>query len=228
MGGGFAQLIFWAVFATIAIQAVQGVLNNGGGGAGRELDGGVEKISVVKVQVGLLGTARDLQRDLERIAGRADTSSPRGLHYVLQETMLALMRNPDYCVYGYARSGVERSAEDAEARFNKLSLEERGKFEKETRINVGGRSAISRLDIKKDLSTPVSELLVVTILVAAEGRLKLPKVASRQELVDALTTLGAVRADDVLAVEVLWTPEEEEDYFTQEDLARDYPLLNTL
>ena len=29
-------------------------------------------------------------------------------------------------------------------------------------------------------------------------------------------------------LQVLWTPEEEGDYFTVEDLAMDYPLLNTL
>lgn len=31
-----------------------------------------------------------------------------------------------------------------------------------------------------------------------------------------------------LAVEVLWTPQEEGDYFTTSDLIRDYPKLNTL
>ena len=35
-------------------------------------------------QVGLMGSARELQRDLERIAARADTDSPAGLHYILQ------------------------------------------------------------------------------------------------------------------------------------------------
>lgn len=37
-----------------------------------------------KLQVGLLGSARGLQKDLEKIAGRADTNTPDGLHYVLQ------------------------------------------------------------------------------------------------------------------------------------------------
>ena len=39
---------------------------------------------MAKVQVGLLGSARALQRDLERIAKRADTNSSDGLAYVLQ------------------------------------------------------------------------------------------------------------------------------------------------
>lgn len=36
------------------------------------------------MQVGLLGSARELQYDLERIASKADTRSPEGLHYILQ------------------------------------------------------------------------------------------------------------------------------------------------
>lgn len=35
------------------------------------------------LKVGLLGTGRSLQRDLNRIAEVADTSSPEGLSYVL-------------------------------------------------------------------------------------------------------------------------------------------------
>jgi uncharacterized membrane protein len=236
-GGGLLSLVFWGIFAASMISIVRGVLNNQNGGSSEYIGSGSssrgrvdsgERLSVAKVQVGLLGTARDLQKDLERIASKADTSSSRGLHYVLQETVLSLMRNPNYCVYGFAKSGVENSADEAESRFNKLSLEERGKFEKETRVNVSGRTGTSSLNVKKTLTTPVNELIVVTILVAVEGRVKLPKVTGRNQLIEALTTLGAVPAADVLAVEVLWTPEEEDDYFTQEDLANDYPLLNTL
>jgi uncharacterized membrane protein len=37
----------------------------------------------MEIQVGLLGMARTLQRDLDRIAQRADTTTEEGLHYVL-------------------------------------------------------------------------------------------------------------------------------------------------
>ncbi len=33
------------------------------------------------------------------------------------------MRNPDYALYGFAKSKRERSAEDAETQFNQLSLQ---------------------------------------------------------------------------------------------------------
>ena len=41
-------------------------------------------MTVAKLQVGLLGSARQLQKDLDRIAGKANTNSPTGLHYILQ------------------------------------------------------------------------------------------------------------------------------------------------
>ncbi len=32
----------------------------------------------------------------------------------------------------------------------------------------------------------------------------------------------------VMAVEVLWTPQDEDDYYTRDELFMDYPTLNTL
>ncbi|GKA79112.1 pol polyprotein [Tanacetum coccineum] len=52
---------------------------------------------------------RSLQRDLNRIAEAADTSTPEGLGFVLQETTLSLLRHPDYCISGYSFIGALRS-----------------------------------------------------------------------------------------------------------------------
>ena len=46
-------------------------------------------MAVAKLQVALLGSARSLQRQLDRLADRADTTTPEGLHYVLQGARLA-------------------------------------------------------------------------------------------------------------------------------------------
>lgn len=234
-GGGILSLVFWGAFALILLQVVQGVMRSRSGEAieddvsyagGGYSEGYDEVVTVAKVQVGLLGSARELQSDLERIADKADTRSSTGLHYILQETVLSLMRNPDYCLYGFAKSKRERSAQAGETQFNQLSLQERGKFQSETRSNVGGMA--NRSSSKKGYKDGDKELIVVTVIVAADGSFKLPQVDGRTSLRDALSILGSVRAEDLLAVEVLWTPEEEGDYFTVEDLAYDYPTLNTL
>ena len=44
---------------------------------------------------------------------------------------------------------------------------------------------------------PMSELIVVTVIVAAEGGVKVPKITSREELTRALNKLGALRDEQV-------------------------------
>lgn len=53
------------------------------------------------------------------------TFGPPVAHLPNAETVLSLLRNPDYCLYGFAKSKRERSAEDAETAFNQLSMQAR-------------------------------------------------------------------------------------------------------
>lgn len=223
-GGGIGGVLIWVVAAAILFGVVTSFLDN------RDSDqpllsGGGDTVSVVKLQVGLLGTARSMQRDLDRIASRADTSSPSGLHYVLQETVLALLRNPDQCVYGAASVDNKRGLSAGEDAFNKVSMEERGKFKEETLVNYGGRS---RQGSYSRGSGGVQELIVVTLVAAVEGGLKMPRVTSGEELRTALNRLGAIRQEQTMAVEVLWTPQDEGDYYTRDEVFADFPTLNNL
>ena len=235
-GGGLSDLLFFGLFALIAVSAISSFTRARSDSDydadedGQAYDDGV---TVAKLQVGLLASARGLKRDLERIAARADTSTPAGLHYVLQETVLSLLRNPEYAVYGAAKTLKGKSLARAEQKFNELSLAERGKVREETLVNVSGirREGGFKGKGKGDGATSAAgdeELIVVTVLVASRGRFKLPAVRSAAELRDALSTLGAVPADGVLGVEVLWTPQDPQDSYSKGELMVDFPDLNNL
>jgi uncharacterized membrane protein len=92
---GIGGLVMLFIFIFIVVAFFRSGGTDGGGAAA-----GGDRVAVVRLQVGLLGLARGLQAELDEMAGSADTSSPAGLHAVLQEAVLALMRHPDYCVYG--------------------------------------------------------------------------------------------------------------------------------
>lgn len=70
--------------------------------------------------------------------------------------------------------------------------------------------------------------LCVTLLVAVERPLKLPKVRSLEDLKKCLALLGGCTVDDVVAVELLWTPQEEGDAYSKDEMLLDYPSLATL
>lgn len=132
-----------------AVMAIAGVLVNAvrGNGGGASAIGGYERpealssgpVTLLQLQIGLLASAKALQQDLRQLAATADTSSSSGLQRVLQETTLALLRQPELWVYANVENGtVPFNA--AESTFNRLSMTERSKLREELTTNVGGAS----------------------------------------------------------------------------------------
>mmetsp|Transcript_7705 Transcript_7705/g.25539 ORF Transcript_7705/g.25539 Transcript_7705/m.25539 type:complete len:407 (-) Transcript_7705:49-1269(-) len=225
--GGIMSMMTFAMFAFVLInifQSFAGGLGGGSGASGVAIGG--ERVTVLRMQVGLLGLARTLQKDLERIADEADTSTPEGMMYVLEETVLALNRHPDYCVYGNADSYSEQGMDSAEARFNELSIDERGKIEEETFVNVRGRK--KQVAMQGPGGEAPAEYILVTLLLAVDGSFKMPPVSNLDELRTALNRLTRVSEDRLQAVEVLWTPQDQNDTLSEDELSRDYPALKLL
>lgn len=118
-----------------------------------------------------------------------------------------------------------RGLDNAEAKFNQASMEERGKFQRETLSNVGGRTTRSVAKVDGD---GMSEMIVITVIAAVDGKLTPGDMNSQEDLKRNLDLLGSIPQDRLLALEVLWTPQDENDYFTREELITDYPTLNML
>ena len=230
-GGLFGFLILMAV-AGVVVNALRG---GGGGGpalgsSGSDLaysprpDG---PVAIAQIQVGLLASARDLQDDLRRLAGSSDTSSSSGLQRVLQETSLSLLRHPDLWVYANGEVGQVPFA-SAESTFNRLSMQERSKLERELTANVAGRRFSEPATVAPGASDAASDFIVVTLLVASRQRLAIKGARSAEDLRDSLQKLGALGADDLLALEVIWQPEGAGEVLSTEQVITAYPDLQHL
>lgn len=228
LGGGLFTLLIFISIAGFLVRSFRSATSDG-----MEYETASPTVSVAKLQVGLLAKARDLQTDLNRIAEHANTSSSEGLAQVLQETTLALLRHPEYWVYGGTQSQQAR-LESAEAQFNRLALAERSKFSAETLSNVNNllrqAEAQKMLQSSGELMLPETpaEYIVVTLLVAAQGKLDLPRINGDQDLRQAISQIGSVSSDRLLALEVLWTPQAEEDTLSAEDMLVEYPDLKLI
>ena len=131
IGGGFGGLFSILIFIAIANFLVRTISSVRGGGDGTSVGYSNPKVSVGRVQVGLLANARDLQKELDDLARSADTATDAGRALVLQEATLALLRHPEYWVYA-ATESQQTALESAEAKFNQYALAERSKFTEET------------------------------------------------------------------------------------------------
>ncbi|MBE9209251.1 DUF1517 domain-containing protein [Nostoc sp. LEGE 06077] len=234
-GGGFGGLFSILIFIAIANFLVQTFRRNSSDGAEGVDYGSNPNVSVTRLQVGLLAQARDLQPELNKIAELADTNSPEGRAAVMQETSLALLRHPEYWVY--AGGGTQQAKlSSAESQFNRLALAERSKFSKETLSNVNNqlKAALAQeaLPANSELDNPTrlisegpGEYIIVTLLAATLGKLETPAINSTESLRQVLRQIGSIPGEQLLAIEVLWTPQAEGDTLTADDLLAEYPDL---
>jgi uncharacterized membrane protein len=231
IGGGFGGLFGILIFFAIANFLVQSFRRMGAAGDNDVPGYSNPKISVGRVQVGLLEGARGLQKELDELGRAADTGSAIGRAQVLQESTLALLRHPEYWVYGSAQS-QQTALESAEAKFNQLALTERSKFTAETLSNVNNQlregTSASSASAPGGQIVPTEapgEYIVVTIVVGVEGKLELPNINSSDDLRQALRQIGGISSERLLAIEILWTPQAEGDTLTSDDLMAEYPDL---
>ncbi|MDB9524710.1 DUF1517 domain-containing protein [Oscillatoria sp. CS-180] len=230
-GGGFGGLFTVILFIGLANFIMRAVRESGGMGSG--VGGSVDNptVSVAKLQIGLLAEARYLQDDLNRMALSADTSSSEGLTQVLQEATLSLLRHPEYWQYATAATDATRLL-SAEQSFNQMVLAERSKLTGETLTNVNNRLQQADSSTKAAggelTKTEPGEYIVASVIVATQGKLSLPKVSSTQDVRKALSTLGAVSSDRLLAVEILWTPQASGETLTSDEVIAEYPELTLI
>lgn len=190
-----------------------------GGVVGSELDN--NKVTISKLQVGLLAEARAIQQELTEISMGADTDSPEGLVMLLQESAIALLRTPENWVYVSASSqAINR--DQAEEVFNRMSITERTKFSVETLVNMNGRVRTNK-NYKAAIDQDPAAYIVVTLLVGTEyDRPLFTQVNSRDTLQKALEKMAGVTADALSVFELLWTPQSESDALTYDEMLTEY------
>ena len=244
-GGGFSSPFFFlpfigggggGLFSLLITVAIGGFLLNtfrrvAGGDSFEGGDVYNPKVSIAQIQVGLLAEARNVQSKLDQLAETVNADTASGRMYLLQETSLELLRHPEYWTYG--KTGIQQAKLDrAEAVFNQLSLNERGKFTTETLSNINNQlrqaNANPVLNSTGELATVEAErpeYIIVTLLVAATRSIELPKINGQEDLRQALQMLGSLDASAIVAVEAIWTPQANGDALTTNDIMAHYPDL---
>lgn len=199
-------------------------------------------VGVVKLQICLTSSDRSrssILGQLGALAESSNTNTKTGISKIVSETCVALLRksadwNSAALQFEYY---PQRSAEKAEATFSQFAIQERLKVERETVSRFGGDNlAESRqaAEMRPELIGRPTQA-VVTLVVALRGdtlkwcEQRVPKAATvtsiLQQLAGDATTDGG---ENVMAAEVLWTPEEPWEVLDKSDVITDFPELRDL
>lgn len=181
-------------------------------------------VTISKLQVALKSSAASLQSELSQLTLEADTETTAGLKKLLEDTVVALLRNTDWThVYGSSETISNREA--AETVFNRLSIEERSKFSAETLTNVDGKIRQREL-IEPEKNEEGAAYIVVTLLIGtADDRPLFASIDTAEEMQETLKQVAAMQLDYLMVFELLWSPQVDTDTLTEAELAKEYGEL---
>lgn len=234
-GGGFG-LIGLLVFGLMVFSVVGFMRRSlGGGGGGAQGLGGLSTLSgtaqAVSVQL-LLAEGDEVKRDLQRVARSGDPDTNEGLARMLQEATLVLLRHPERWAYG----NVERAqgaASSADSQVGAWATEARAAFTQQTTSNYQDRNVNTGFEHRTDYAfqKDVGDLyLAVTIAVAAHALGTLPPagVTNAAEARAALSAISSVNPGDLIRAEVVWSPDAEGEFLSEDEAIQKYPKLTKL
>lgn len=190
---------------------------------------GVRRASAYTLDLAMLSTAaRDLQRRLAELGEQGDTSSGQGLARLLREVALEVQRRRAE-IHGASLSAREQiPPSQAEAEFERLASRARTRYDVDTFSVESGK--VRRQQAPEDTGKEgILQYLVLSFVVAVADKLPMPPaIHDRAALEKALESLGSVTGNQILAMEIIWTPADPNDTLTSDDLALKFPDIVSL
>lgn len=197
-------------------------------------------VSVAEISIALDVPDRDSPNSilsaLDRLSRTAKTDSRVGLQNLTSQVAIELLRRKLSIVAASTRAYHFKDEHKAQREYNNISIQERGKFQRETVSKYGG---VDYSDVRIQQSTSEeysgkATVAVVTIVLLIDGdstsKQLSSKVNSIRDVEDALSQIAAdSKADNCLrGAEILWSPEERDETLTMRDVLADYSSLRSI
>ncbi len=190
-----------------------------------ELDN--EIVTVTCLQIALLATAREVQKDLTELATESDLSTPEGLAEQLRESILILMRSPETWTHARSTSRTVQNLKEAEVLFEQMSITERSKFSEEVIVNNQGKIKTKTYAVDPD-AEPAAYIVATLLVATADDKPLFPDVRTEEDLKTALARMAAVSPEYLMVFELLWTPAAEDDSLSYDQLLANYADMGQL
>ena len=190
---------------------------------------GPNAMHVSQIQLGIDWRARaQLQQRLQQLAQTGDTRSPSGLATLLSETVLALRRAEISWLYAGYKDLGGAPPQQAQGVFQQTAQDARSRFKHElVRANQGAMSEQQTPQVTAHANEGQGTV-VVTIVTATRRPLMGIAMPDAAQIRNALSDRGAVLPQQMVALEVIWSPAAENDRMSTSELEQNYPELKLI
>ena len=221
-------LIFLLIVGVIIFFILKSRRNSDGGYAGGYMEPS-EEFNTIKLQFALYATAESFEKEVKTLAEELDYDSEEDLKTLVNETSMLLIQNQDYVKYAFVKQGkATRNIDVAERDFDNFINEETAKFSQITFQNRGGNVRERDLsDGNKPDFMEVDEYFIISLVVSyANTKIKLKEDNyTWNEYSELLKSVAAISSNNIVAAEIIWSPDADEDILTEDDIITHYPYM---
>jgi uncharacterized membrane protein len=232
-GGGLGAMClcagFLLLFIVIVLKKSSSNASKGAGGA--NYVGATGGMFLSQITLGIDWRARrELQEQLARLAASGQTGTKEGRALLLRETVLALRRAELAWLYAaYKDSGPPLGGPQAQAAFQAAASEARARFRQEVVRNADGTLVQNPTpEMRASASEGQGTVVVSLLVVARRGLTTIANLEDAGQIRAALQERGALDADSLVALEVVWSPAAENDRMSSAELEQNYPELRLI
>ena len=232
-GGGGGIGLGGIVVVALLIGGVMLFMRRGMGRGGQGLLGGASgsTAQAVSVQV-LLSEGDEVKAALQQVAQNGDPDTNEGLSRMLTEAALVLLRHPERWTYGDVQR-AQGTAEAADSQVGGWATRARAAFTEQTTSNYQNKDPKTGYAHKSDYTfqKDTGDLyLAVTLAVAAVTLPGMPPAGTTNaaEVRAALTAISGVTPGDLIRAEVVWSPDVEGEFLSEDEAIAKYPTLTKL
>ena len=199
------------------------------GAQGPPIYNGPDAMYVSKLSLGVDWRARrDLQATLMRLAQSGDTSSPEGLANLLRETVLALRRAELSWLYIDHEALGPMSPQNAQQQFNQIATTARAAFRAELVRGAGGQVHQQEAAAMQANKNEGEGTVVVHLVIASYRQVTALSNPDANQIREALDNRSALTAQQLGALEVVWSPAAEDDRMSSAELEQFYPSMRLI
>ncbi|GBF94968.1 hypothetical protein Rsub_07469 [Raphidocelis subcapitata] len=192
-------------------------------------------VTLVKVRLALKETSHGagLRRRLGEMRQLGASGGPEELWLLMEETVNEVTNLQGSIALAEASAEYFKSQSAAFDAFKRVAASEAARADAEEEQSVqGGAPASCDRPAASPLQSlfggaPVEdrcqEMVVVTLVVAARGSLEVPAVTNWPSLRASLTSVSGLSRSSLMALELLWAPDDAKDFLSLADVRQDFP-----
>eukprot|EP00200_Dunaliella_tertiolecta_P001900 CAMPEP_0202351400 /NCGR_PEP_ID=MMETSP1126-20121109/8058_1 /ASSEMBLY_ACC=CAM_ASM_000457 /TAXON_ID=3047 /ORGANISM="Dunaliella tertiolecta, Strain CCMP1320" /LENGTH=366 /DNA_ID=CAMNT_0048943505 /DNA_START=27 /DNA_END=1128 /DNA_ORIENTATION=- len=197
-------------------------------------------VTLVKLQLGLVTDQTSIRSKLAELSSMIKVGG-KGVWIILEEALLEFAKYQHSCKLADVAAAHMASKSEAYDLFEEVAKSEVQRAQKgeadahmegegDCAVDWDGTGGSRGSKLMQWLRGPeeseCDDALVVTLVVAARGDLDIPNtVSSWSDLAGVMKTLGGLSSEQLMALDLTWSPSKDNEFLTKEQLVQDYSNL---